>query len=138
MLKWGGRGWFYRRACTPRASPSRAVRYGPTQVPRGTLILHASPPLNLPRFSCAYPFLTRFLGQFWRPSGAQNGSCSISSESSQRLLSNDIKFARIKVRTRELWLPEVGLPELFLCVFSGEDSGRTGDAIDEPRVARRS
>ena len=44
-------------------------------------------------------------------------SCIISLESSRRLLSNDINFARIGVRTRELWLPEVGVPELFLCVF---------------------
>uniref|UniRef100_A0A2N9IQ48 Uncharacterized protein n=1 Tax=Fagus sylvatica TaxID=28930 RepID=A0A2N9IQ48_FAGSY len=33
------------------------------------------------------------------------------------LLSNGIKFARIGVRTRELWLPEVGVSELFLCVL---------------------
>ena len=58
-----------------------------------------------------------FQGQFWRSSGAQNGSCSISSESSRRLLSNGINFTWIGVQTRELWLPEVGVPELFLCVF---------------------
>jgi hypothetical protein len=44
-------------------------------------------------------------------------SCSISSESSRRLLSNGIKFVRIGVWTGELWLPEVGVPELFLRVF---------------------
>uniref|UniRef100_A0A2N9GD24 Integrase catalytic domain-containing protein n=1 Tax=Fagus sylvatica TaxID=28930 RepID=A0A2N9GD24_FAGSY len=49
--------------------------------------------------------------------GTQNGSCGISSESSRRPLSNDIKFERIGVRTRELWLPEVGVSELFLCTF---------------------
>jgi hypothetical protein len=38
-------------------------------------------------------------------------------ESSRCLLSNDIKFARIGVRTRELWLPEVGVLELFFRVF---------------------
>jgi hypothetical protein len=32
-------------------------------------------------------------------------------------LSNDIKFAQIGVRMEELWLPEVGSSELFLCVF---------------------
>uniref|UniRef100_A0A2N9F738 CCHC-type domain-containing protein n=1 Tax=Fagus sylvatica TaxID=28930 RepID=A0A2N9F738_FAGSY len=58
--------------------------------------------------------------------------------SSRRLLSNGIKFARIGVRTRELWLPEVGVPELFFVCFSGEDSGQTGDAFGEPRVPRRS
>ena len=86
-------------------------------LPRGILIRHAAPPPNPPRFSCAYPFLIHFLGQFWRPSGIQNGSYSISSDSSRRLLSNDIKFAWIGVRMWELWLPEVGVPELFLRVF---------------------
>ena len=62
-------------------------------------------------------FLPDFRGQFWKSFGNQNGSCSISSESSRRLLSNGIKFARIEVWTRELWLPEVRVPELFLCVF---------------------
>uniref|UniRef100_A0A2N9EUA6 Uncharacterized protein n=1 Tax=Fagus sylvatica TaxID=28930 RepID=A0A2N9EUA6_FAGSY len=102
------------------------------------LSFHASSPSNPPRFPCAYPFLSDFRGQFWRSSGTQNGSCGISSESSRRPLSNDIKFARIGVRTRELWLPEVGVSELFLCTLSGEDSGQTGDAIGEPRVPRRS
>uniref|UniRef100_A0A2N9G8Z3 Uncharacterized protein n=1 Tax=Fagus sylvatica TaxID=28930 RepID=A0A2N9G8Z3_FAGSY len=68
----------------------------------------------------------------------KTGSCGISSESSRRPLSNDIKFARIGVRTRELWLPEVGVSELFFVHSSDEDSGQTGDAIGEPRVPRRS
>uniref|UniRef100_A0A2N9HS50 Aminotransferase-like plant mobile domain-containing protein n=1 Tax=Fagus sylvatica TaxID=28930 RepID=A0A2N9HS50_FAGSY len=102
------------------------------------LSFHASSSSNPPRFPCAYPFLSDFRGQFWRSSGTQNGSCGISSESSRRPLSNDIKFARIGVRTRELWLPEVGVSELFLCTSSDEDSGQTGDAIGEPRVPRRS
>jgi hypothetical protein len=62
-------------------------------------------------------FLPDFRGQFWRSSGTQNGSCSISPESSRRPLSNGINFARIGVWTRELWLPEVGVSELFLCTF---------------------
>ena len=65
----------------------------------------------------SYPFLTDFRGPFWGSSGTQNGSCSISSKSSRRPLSNGIKFARIGVWTRELWLPEVGVSELFLCTF---------------------
>uniref|UniRef100_A0A2N9ERU4 Uncharacterized protein n=1 Tax=Fagus sylvatica TaxID=28930 RepID=A0A2N9ERU4_FAGSY len=68
-------------------------------------------------FRARISFLSDFRGQFWRSSGTQNGSCGISSESSRRPLSNDIKFARIGVRTRELWLPEVGVSELFLCTF---------------------
>jgi hypothetical protein len=81
------------------------------------LSFHASSSSNPPRFPCASPFLSDFRGQFWRSSGIQNGSCGISSESSRRPLSNDIKFAQIGVRTRELWLPEVGVSELFLCTF---------------------
>ncbi len=33
------------------------------------------------------------------------------------LLSNDIKFEQIGVRTEKLWLPEVGAFELFFYVF---------------------
>ena len=73
-----------------------------------SLSFHASTYPNLPRFPCAYPFLTNFRGQFWGSSGTQNGSCSISSESSRRPLSNVM---------RELWLPEVWVSELFLCTF---------------------
>jgi hypothetical protein len=137
----GGEGRFYRKPCTPRAAPSCAAHDGPARVvvlPRGSLIFHASRPSNPPRFPCAYPFLSDFRGQFWRSSGTQNGSCGISSESSRRPLSNDIKFARIGVRTRELWLPEVGVVGAVFVHSSGEDSGQTGDAIGEPRVPRRS
>ena len=81
------------------------------------LSIHASSSSNLPRFPCAYPFLTRFsravLGVFRNSKWV----ISISSESSRHPLSNGIKFARIGVRTRELWLPEVGVSELFLCTF---------------------
>uniref|UniRef100_A0A2N9FL57 Aminotransferase-like plant mobile domain-containing protein n=1 Tax=Fagus sylvatica TaxID=28930 RepID=A0A2N9FL57_FAGSY len=53
-------------------------------------------------------------------------------------LSNGIKFARIGVRTRELWLSgSRGVGAVFVH-FSDEDSGQTGDAIGEPRVPRRS
>jgi hypothetical protein len=38
-------------------------------LPRGNLIRHVAPPPNPPRFSCVYPFLTRFSGvileAFW-------------------------------------------------------------------------
>jgi hypothetical protein len=58
-----------------------------------------------------------FQGRFWRPSGTQNGSCSIPLESPRCLLSNDIKFVQIGVRTEKLWLPEVGVSELFFRIF---------------------
>uniref|UniRef100_A0A2N9FHI8 Uncharacterized protein n=1 Tax=Fagus sylvatica TaxID=28930 RepID=A0A2N9FHI8_FAGSY len=100
--------------------------------------LPRSSPSNPPRFPCAYPFLSDFRGQFWRSSGTQNGSCGISSESSRRPLSNDIKFARIGVRTRELWLPEVGVSELFSCTLPVKIPIKRGMLIGEPRVPRRS
>uniref|UniRef100_A0A2N9HYC8 Uncharacterized protein n=1 Tax=Fagus sylvatica TaxID=28930 RepID=A0A2N9HYC8_FAGSY len=102
------------------------------------LSFHASSPSNPPRFPCAYPFLSDFRGQFWRSSGTQTGSCGISSESSRRPLSNDIKFARIGVRTRELWLPEVGVSELFSCTLPMKIPVKRGMLIGEPRVPRRS
>uniref|UniRef100_A0A2N9F3R1 Uncharacterized protein n=1 Tax=Fagus sylvatica TaxID=28930 RepID=A0A2N9F3R1_FAGSY len=102
------------------------------------LSFHASSPSNPPRFPCAYPFLSDFRGQFWRSSGTQNGSCGISSESSRRPLSNDIKFARIGVRTRELWLPEVGVSELFSCTLPVKIPVKRGMLFGEPRVPRRS
>uniref|UniRef100_A0A2N9HWD4 Uncharacterized protein n=1 Tax=Fagus sylvatica TaxID=28930 RepID=A0A2N9HWD4_FAGSY len=103
-------------------------------------VLSSTPaaPSNPPRFPCAYPFLSDFRGQFWRSSGTQNGSCGISSESSRRPLSNDIKFARIGVRTRELWLPEVGVSELFLCTLPMKIPVKRGMLFGEPRVPRRS
>ena len=97
-----------RRVMMPRESCSCHV---------AILSFHASTYPNFPRFSRAYPFLTDFQGQFWGSYGTQNGSYSISSESSRCPLPNGIKFARIGVRTKELWLPEFGVSELFLCTF---------------------
>jgi hypothetical protein len=62
-------------------------------------------------------FGPNFQGQFWRPSGTQNGSCSIPLESPRCLLSNDINFTQIRVQTEKLWLPEVEVSELFFSVF---------------------
>jgi hypothetical protein len=69
-------------------------------------------------------FLLDFRGRFWEPSGAQNGSCGVPLESLRSLLSNDIKFARIGVRTKMLWLLEVGGSELFFCIFPAEISAK--------------
>ena len=62
-------------------------------------------------------FLPDFRRQFWRSSGTQNGSCSISLESPRCLLSNGIKFVQIKVWKEKLWLPKVGSSELFFRIF---------------------
>jgi hypothetical protein len=69
------------------------------------------------RIRALHSFGPNFQGWFWRPSGTQNGSCIIPLESPKCLLSNDINFVQIEVRTEKLWLPEVGVSELFFCVF---------------------
>uniref|UniRef100_A0A2N9GU55 Uncharacterized protein n=1 Tax=Fagus sylvatica TaxID=28930 RepID=A0A2N9GU55_FAGSY len=76
--------------------------------------------------------------EFWRSFGTQNGSCSISPESSRRPLSNGIKFAQIGVRTRELWLPEIGVSGLFLCTFPVKIPIKRGMLSANLRVPRRS
>ena len=43
-----------------------------------------------------------FRGSFLGPSGAQNGSCEVPLEILRSLLSNDIKFAWVGVRTKKL------------------------------------
>ena len=69
------------------------------------------------KFAQRTVFGSDFQGQFWRPSGTQNGSCSILLESPRCLLSNDIKFVQIRVRKKKLWLSEVGSSELFFSIF---------------------
>ena len=81
------------------------------------LSFHASPPPDPPRFSCAYPFLIRFSRAVLEVFRCSKLSCIIFSESSRCPLSNGIKFTRIGVWMRELWLPDVGVSELFLCTF---------------------
>ena len=94
-------------------------------------VLPATRPLHriLLDFCTGTVFWPNFRGQFWRPSGAQNGSCSISSESSRRLLSNDISFAWIGVWTRELWLPKVRVLELFFRVFPAKIPAKRGKPL---------
>uniref|UniRef100_A0A2N9GK88 Uncharacterized protein n=1 Tax=Fagus sylvatica TaxID=28930 RepID=A0A2N9GK88_FAGSY len=58
-----------------------------------------------------------FEGSFGGLLELKMGHAAYRPESSRRPLSNGIKFARIGVRTRELWLPEVGVSELFSCTF---------------------
>jgi hypothetical protein len=47
-------------------------------------------------------------------------------ESLRSIISNDIKFARIGVRTKKLWLSEVGASDLFFCVFPTKISAKRG------------
>ena len=62
-------------------------------------------------------FWPYFRGSFWKSSGAQNGSCSVSLKILRSLISNDINFVWIRVRTEKLWLLEVRSSELFFPNF---------------------
>ena len=104
--------------------------------PRGDLIRHAAPPPNPPRFSCAYCFLTRFLGAileaFW---------CSkwVMQHIFGKLMTSTFQWYNICVNRsseeRVMALGSWGVGAVFSC-FSGEDSGQTGEATIEPRVSR--
>ena len=106
------------------------------QLPRGSLILHASLPPNPPRFSRSYPFLTQFLREilevFWCPKWViQNIIGKLSMSSFQRY-----KFCVNWSFDERVMAPgSRGAGTVFVC-FSGEDSGQTRDATGEPRVAR--
>jgi hypothetical protein len=58
-----------------------------------------------------------FEGSFGGLPELKMGHAACRRKVSRRPLSNGINFAQIGVRTRELWLPEVGVLELFLCTF---------------------
>uniref|UniRef100_A0A2N9HJE4 Uncharacterized protein n=1 Tax=Fagus sylvatica TaxID=28930 RepID=A0A2N9HJE4_FAGSY len=122
----------------PALSPSKVAQTLP--IPRRPTFHVPMPSRTEPRQFQPLPIPVSQLYTllFWRSSGTQNGSCGISSESSRRPLSNDIKFARIGVRTRELWLPEVGVSELFLCTLPVKIPVKRGMLFGEPRVPRRS
>ena len=77
-------------------------------------------------FRARIVFQPDFRDSFWRPSGAQNGSCSIPLESSRSLLSNDLRFAWIRVWTKELWLLEVRVSKLFFRVFPATIPAKRG------------
>ncbi len=61
--------------------------------------------------------LPDFQGPFWRSSGTQNGSCSISLESPRCLLSKDIKFARIGVWRKSYGFRKSGRLSCFFAFF---------------------
>ena len=119
--------------CAARDDGTRAV-----QLPRGSLILHASPPPNPPRFSIAYPFLTQFsravLEVFWCLKWVmQHIVRKLSTSSFQRYK----VCANRSLNERVMTPGSRGAGAIFVC-FSGEDSGQTRNATGEPRVARRS
>ena len=109
----------------------------PYSSPRGNLIRHAAPPWNPPRFLHMYPFLTQFsravLGVFWYSKWVMQHIVRKLSMST---------FQRYKVCVNQSLDERVMTPRsrgagvVFTC-FSGEDSGQTGEATGEPRVARR-
>ena len=100
------------------------------------LSCHASPPPNPPRFSCAYPFLTRFpravLEVFWCSKWVMQhivGKLSMSDFQRYKVCTNQSSDERVMAPGSR------GAEAIFSC-FSGEDSGQTGEATGEPRVAR--
>ena len=82
-------------------------------------------------------FCPDFRGSFWRPSGAQNGSCRVPLEILRGLLSNDIKFTRIGVRTKSYGPQKSGRLSYFFA-FSRRRFRPNGGCYGEPRVASRS
>ena len=108
------------------------------QLPRGSLIHHATPPPNPPRFSRACPFLIRFfrvvLEAFWCSKWVMQhifGNLSMSTFQRYKVCMNRSSDERIMAPGSR------GARAVFVC-FSGENSGQTGEATGEPRVARRS
>jgi hypothetical protein len=102
------------------------------------LSIHASSSSNLPRFPCAYPFLTQFsraVLEVFRNSKwvMQHIAGKLSTSSFQRY-----KFCTNRSSDERVMAPgSRGAGAVFMC-SSGEDSGQTGDVLREPRVPRRS
>jgi hypothetical protein len=104
--------------------------------PRGDLIRHAAPPPNPPRFLCAYCFLTRFfraiLEAFWCSKWVMQhivGNLAMSTFQRYKVCVNRSSDERVMAPGSR------GVGAVF-SHFSGEDSGQTGEATGEPRVAR--
>ena len=100
------------------------------------LSFHASPPLDPPRFSHAYPFFIRFSRAvsevFWCSKWVMQhivGKISTSSFQRYKVCTNRSSDKRVMAPGSR------GAEAVFVC-FSGEDSGQTGDASGEPRVPR--
>ena len=90
------------------------------------LSFHASPPLNLPRFSRAYPFLTQFsraVLEVFRNSKwvRQHIAGNLSTSTFQRYKFYINQSSDERVMAPGSW----GAEAVFAC-FSGEDSGQTG------------
>ena len=86
-------------------------------VPRGNLIYHMSPSTDLSWFASLYSFLIQFFKAAFGGLLVLKMGHARPLESLRSLLSNDIKFAWIGVRTEKLWLLEVGSSKLFFHVF---------------------
>uniref|UniRef100_A0A2N9FK24 Uncharacterized protein n=1 Tax=Fagus sylvatica TaxID=28930 RepID=A0A2N9FK24_FAGSY len=107
-------------------------------LPRGVLIRHTAPSPNPPRFSHAYSFLTCFSVQLLEPFWCSKWVM-------QHIVGNfaTSTFQRYKVRANQSLDGRVMAPGSWgvgavFSYFSDEDSGQTGEAIGESRVASRS
>jgi hypothetical protein len=108
------------------------------QLPCGSLIRHAAPPPNPLRFSREYLFLARFsraiLEAFWYSKWVMQhivGKLSTSTFQRYKVCVNQSSDGRVMT-------PESRGAGAVFAHFSGEDSGQTGEAIGELRVARHS
>ena len=106
--------------------------------PRGDLIRHVAPLPNPPRFLHSCCFLTQFSGAlleaFWHSKWVMqhiSGKLSTSTFQRYKVYTNQSSDGRVMTP----WSRGTGT--VFACFF-GEDSGQTGEATSELRVARRS
>ena len=137
----GGRvGFIERRARLARHHAARRVMMPrePCSCHVAILSFHASTYPNFPRFSCAYPFLTRFsravLEVFQNSKWVmQHIAGKLSTSYFQRY-----KFCVNRSSDERVMAPGSRGVGVVFVHFSDEDSGQTGDAIGEPRVPRRS
>uniref|UniRef100_A0A2N9F3W5 Uncharacterized protein n=1 Tax=Fagus sylvatica TaxID=28930 RepID=A0A2N9F3W5_FAGSY len=135
-MRGGGVLFIEGRARLGRADARRACASCACHV--AFLSIHASSSSNLPRFPCAYPFLTRFsravLEVFRNSKWVMQhifGKLSTSSFQRYKVCANRSSDERVMAPGSR------GVGAVFVH-FSDEDSGQTGDAIGEPRVPRRS
>jgi hypothetical protein len=106
-------------------------------LPRGDLIRHAALTANLPRFACLYSFMTRFLGQILKAFWCSKWVIWDIVGKLEKSTFQRYKFCMNWSSDGKVMAPGSRVSELFFSRFSGKDSGQTGEATDEPRVASR-
>uniref|UniRef100_A0A2N9G1A0 Uncharacterized protein n=1 Tax=Fagus sylvatica TaxID=28930 RepID=A0A2N9G1A0_FAGSY len=106
-------------------------------LPCGNLIRHAALMANLPRFARLYSFITRFLGQILKAFWCSKWVIWDIVGKLEKSTFQRYKFCMNWSSDGKVMAPGSRVSELFFSRFSGKDSGQTGEATDEPRVASR-